>query len=300
MLPTIRAPSTDFDLVKPFGVSGRVTTVVDGSDGGARIEGSDQERARQRVVAAVRARPEGHLVPRRSRRSGGQRFKTKYQKLDGAPGEPVSGTYTVPRGWNKPRGWAQDFEKGRMTRNKATGNTVWQWGPVLKKYDNVGREGGALGLPKTGVWRGSGLQGGDLPEGPDHLVDEARRPYASGARSSRPISAAVGPAAPSASRPPKARARARFPAAAQANFANGTLYLAYQGRHRIRVWGRIDDRYKAIGGAKSDCGYPTADQEQKAGLLEGHLRQGRDHLDRGHRRRRQVRIKRLSTPLPLT
>ena len=264
---------TDFDLIKPFGVSGRVTVVDDGR-GGARIEGTNKNaRVSGWSLRSVLGLKDTLFrvdlgVP------VGERFKNKYQKLDGAPGEPVSGTYTVPRGWSKPRGWAQDFEKGRMTRNKATGNTVWQWGPVLKKYDNMKREGGALGLPKTGIWSGSGHKGATYQKGRiiwskkfgAHSVRGSfEQAYLRSGGPSGPLGVPTSEGKGARSLPGDGRKQA---------FAHGTLYLESKGATAYALWGRIDDRYKAIGSGKSDCGYPTADQEQKAGLLKGTFAEG--------------------------
>jgi uncharacterized protein with LGFP repeats len=59
------------------------------------------------------------------------------------------------------------------------------------------------------------------------------------------------------------------------NLVHGTLYLATKGGTAYALWGRIDERYRAMGSAKSNCGYPTADQEQDAGLLRGTFTKGR-------------------------
>jgi SpoIID/LytB domain protein len=258
----------DFDLVKPFGVSGRVT-MVKGGNGGARIEGTNKTAR----VSGWSLRSVLGLKDTLFRvdlgTSVGARFQTKYKKLDGAPGDPVSDTYSVPRGWDKPRGWAQDFEKGRMTRNKATGKTVWQWGPILKKYDAAGREGGALGLPKSGIWGGSGYKGGIYQRG-RILWSNKTGAHALRGSFEKGYLRNGGPAGSLGLPTSEGKGAGSLPGhGRKQSFVNGTLYLASKGGAAHALWGRIDERYRAIGSAKSDCGYPTADQEQKAGLLKG-------------------------------
>ena len=264
----------DFELVKPFGVSGRVTMVVN-NRGGARVEGTNKTAR----VSGWSLRSTLGLKDTLFRVDlgveVGQKFKDKYRKLRGAPGDPVSPTYTVPRGWKKPLGWAQNFEKGRMTRSKATGNTVWQGGPILKKYDKLGREGGAMGLPKTGVYGGAGYKGATYQKGrivwskktgAHSLRGSFERAYIRNGGAGGSLGLPTSEGKGSRALPRKGRKQ---------NFEHGTLYLRSKGDAAFALWGRIDQRYREMGGPKSDCGYPSADQEQAAGLLKGTFAKGR-------------------------
>ncbi|MGH2753086.1 MAG: SpoIID/LytB domain-containing protein [Actinomycetota bacterium] len=263
----------DFDLVKPFGVSGRVTMVVNGK-GGARIEGSNKTAR----VSGWSLRSVLGLKDTLFRvdlgAQVGKKFRSRYNKLDG-PGDPVSGTYSVPRGWKTGRGWAQDFRKGRMTRAKATGKTVWQWGAVLKKYDNLGREGGALGLPRTGVWGGSGFKGATYQDGrilwsKKHGVHMVRGSFERAYLRNGGPTGSVGLPTSAGKRAASLPGRGR-----KQRFSRGTLYLADKGGTAYALWGRIDDRYRSMGSAGSDCGYPVADLEKQAGLLRATFADGR-------------------------
>jgi SpoIID/LytB domain protein len=265
----------DFELVKPFGVSGRVTVVVD-NRGGARVEGTNKTSRVSGWSLRSALGLKDSLFRVDLGVEVGKRFRNKYDKLDGAPGSPVGDTYTVPRGWKKPLGWAQNFEKGRMIRNRATGNTVWQWGPVLKKYDKLGREGGVLGLPKSGVYGGHGFKGGTYQKGrivwskktgAHSLRGSFEQAYLRNGGAGGSLGLPTSEGKGSRSLPGKGRKQ---------SFAAGTLYLASKGGTAFALWGRIDDRYRSIGGAKSECGYPSADQEQvDGGLLRGTFVKGR-------------------------
>jgi uncharacterized protein with LGFP repeats len=41
-------------------------------------------------------------------------------------------------------------------------------------------------------------------------------------------------------------------------FTNGTIFLNPKAEGVFAIWGIIDHRYKKLGEARSDCGYPTA------------------------------------------
>jgi SpoIID/LytB domain protein len=140
----------DFKLVRPFGISGRVT-VVKGSEGGAKVIGS-QKTARVdgwSLRSSLALKDTLFRVIFRYDRDS--RFDGKYRNLDGAPGDAESDPYDVPKRVEAPLGVAQDFDRGRMTWTRATGTVTWQWGSVLKRYDELRRERGRLGMPTSDV-----------------------------------------------------------------------------------------------------------------------------------------------------
>lgn len=67
----------------------------------------------------------------------------KWNNLNGAPGAALGVEYAVAGGM------AQDFRLGRIYWNSATGATYWVYGSILARYDQMGREGGALGWPAS-------------------------------------------------------------------------------------------------------------------------------------------------------
>ena len=82
-------------------------------------------------------------------------FRALYRRLDGAPGASVTRAYDVPLRARRDQGRAQDFKKGRLTHIQALNKSVWQYGVVKRKYDRMGRECSALGMPASGIF-GSG------------------------------------------------------------------------------------------------------------------------------------------------
>jgi hypothetical protein len=145
----------DFKLVRPFGISGRVT-VVKGSEGGAKVIGSNRTARvdgwslRSSLALKDTLFRVNFIYDRASR------FDQKYRRLDGAPGDAESDAYDVPRGADAPLGFAQDFERGRLTWVEETDRVFWQWGAILKRYDDVRRERGRLGMPASDVFGDTG------------------------------------------------------------------------------------------------------------------------------------------------
>jgi SpoIID/LytB domain protein len=140
-----------FRVVRPFGVSGRVTVVKSRARGGARVAGS---RGVVRADGwAVRDALDLKDTWFRVRVAFGvaRAMRPEYDALDGAPGNARSLAYAVPLGRGPELGRAQRFEQGRMTWVNALGRAVWQRGPVLERYDALGRERSALGMPTSSV-----------------------------------------------------------------------------------------------------------------------------------------------------
>lgn len=263
----------DFQLLKPFGVSGRVAIPI-GDQRGARIEGTIKtSRASGWSLRSALGLKDslfrvdlGYEVARR--------FRPKYNSLDGAPGEPVGDPYKVPRGSSRPQGTAQDFSKGRMTYNRAANTVVWQWGKVLKAYDSARRERGPLGMPESGVW-GPG----------DHLGSNYRggRIVWSTGNGAWPLLGAfedaflrVGGIEGTLGFPVGARRlRDEWPnGGRRQRFTGGTLYRPGGQAEAFALWGAIDERYRKMGEAASACGYPTGDVTETDNGLRGEFQNG--------------------------
>ncbi len=250
----------EFELVKPFGVSGRVT-VVDGSSGGVRIVGSSKTaRASGWDVRAALGLKDtlfrvdlGYEVAKR--------FRSKYDKLDSAPGSATSRAYDVPRGWKEARGLAQNFSVGRMTYTASIEKVVWQYGRILATYDALGREKSALGMPASGIWSGEGFKAasyiaGRLVRVEGSGVFAVLGSFEEAYKRTGAITGALGV--------PKADRRAD-PALGTGGrlqrFVNGSIYKSGEGT--FAIFGPIEDRYRKLGEGESACGAPTSDVEQQ-------------------------------------
>jgi SpoIID/LytB domain protein len=247
-----------FDLVPPFGSSGRVTVVNDDGTGGVRIVGSKKT---VRVSGwSFRTAFGSSILKDTLYRieiafAVDERFLATYRKLDKAPGKPTGSSYAVPRDAETSLGRAQDFEKGRMTWRKETDKVVWQWGPVLKRYNGIGREGSKLGMPTSGIWGKPGRFSGasyvngvimwSEPTGAHHIRDIWFTAFS--AVGGRPR---MGLPTSDVTKIDGAGSRQRL--------TKGTLYKPPQVAEVFALWGDIDERYRALGGVKSKCGAPTS------------------------------------------
>ena len=146
----------EFKLIGPFGVSGRVTVVKPNVGGGAKVIGSIKTERVSGWSLRSALSLKDTLFRVEFRHQTGSRFEAEHAAIDGAPGYATSTPYDVPRRAETRKGVAQDFEKGRMTWTKTTDKITWQWGRVLERYDDVGREGGRLGMPASDIRGGPG------------------------------------------------------------------------------------------------------------------------------------------------
>lgn len=144
----------EFKLVRPLGVSGRVTVVKPNNTGGAKVIGSNKTERVDGWSLRSALSLKDTLFRVEFRYPTGSRFEGRHAALGGAPGDATSDPYDVPRAAETRLGIAQDFVKGRMTWTAATDKVTWQWGQVLSTYDATHREGGHLGMPVSGI-RGS-------------------------------------------------------------------------------------------------------------------------------------------------
>lgn len=264
-----------FDVVKPRGVSGRVTVVNETNDsGGVRIVGSrkTQRTSGWSIRSALSLKDTLFWVD--IDYDTGGRFERKYQRLDGAPGEPLSDVYDVPRRAAKARGKAQDFERGRMTWIKARDKIVWQWGKVLRKYDKLGREKSALGMPASDVWgpgrfRGATYGRGIILWSRTTGAHSIRGVFRSGYRRNGGVRGHLG--LPTRQR----QRRASLPdGGVRQRFESGTLYRPPERRKAFALWGDIDVRYRSMGEARSRCGYPTGDMSAADGIATAAFENG--------------------------
>lgn len=249
----------EFKLIRPFGVSGRVTVVRPDGKGGARVAGSNKTvRVSGWSLRSALSLRDSLFRVEIGFEVGGQ-FTTKYGRLDGAPGKPTGDPYDVPRGWKNPRGKAQNFSKGRMTRVYALDKTVWQYGKVLRKYDRLGREKSVLGMPSTDIWGPGAYLGANYARGmivwsQQFGAHPIRKKWRSAYRRIGGAKGVLG--VPRA----KAKAHDSLPGGGRRQrFESGTLYKGPVAKKIFALWGEIDARYRKMGAATSSCGYPTAD-----------------------------------------
>jgi SpoIID/LytB domain protein len=248
----------EFELVPPFGVSGRVTVVNSNGGGGVRIVGSNQT---VRVGGWTFRSDFGSSIIKDTlfridiSYTVGDDLRAAYRRLDKAPGEPTSSPYPVPRNAATMLGRTQDFQIGRMTWRKATDRVVWQWGEVLKRYTRLGREGSKLGMPTSGIWGEAGkYRGGSYENGIILWSKDTGAHHVKGLFFDA-FSDAGG------------RKRLGLPmtdlidtkdGGTRQRFTRGTLYQPPRSTEVFALWGALDEKYRDMGGASSRCGYPTS------------------------------------------
>jgi SpoIID/LytB domain protein len=255
-----------FRLVRPLGVSGRVTVVKSATRGGVRIAGA-------RTVAradgwAIRDALDLKDTWFRVRVSFGVAavLRDAYERLDAAPGEALGNVFSVPRAGGPKRGRVQRFERGRMTWLAGQDRSVWQWGPILDRYDALGRERSTLGMPRSSVRSGDGHQSAAYANGvivssprtgAHAVVDELARRYAlSGGPEGPlglPLTEALGPSGPRAFASPSTRGDL-----AVQRFEGGAIYATGSGTGAVALWGPIYTQYVRTGGLQSACGAPDS------------------------------------------
>jgi SpoIID/LytB domain protein len=269
-----------FRLVKPLGVSGRVTVVKSATRGGVRIAGA--RRIARADGWAIRDALDLRDTWFRVRVTFGvaAELQEMYQHLDGAPGEALGRAYSVPLDEGPTLGRAQRFERGRMTWVSMHDRSVWQQGPVLDRYDAMGRERSILGMPKTSVRTGRGYssaayEGGLIVwsrrTGAHAVVGAFARRYLSAGGPEGPLGLPLGEAGTSASalrsgaRPSALRSGRARPSALRSGrarpvqrFENGALYSDDSGAGVLALWGPVYEQYRRRGGLLSACGAPDS------------------------------------------
>lgn len=263
-----------FKIVKPLGVSGRVTVVKDGGGGGARVEGSNKTVRVSGWSLRSALGLKDSLFAVEIGQSVGTRFQARYDSLDGAPGTPTSGTYPVPKGWNDPQGYAQNFTKGRMVQDGRTEKVTWQYGRILKRYNRMGREASKLKMPRTDVLGPGSYQFARYENG--RIVrskGNGAHPVIGGFdKAYVRVGKVAGPLGP----PLKYRHRSdSLPGGGMRQpFVGGTLYKVRKRGPVYALWGRVADRYAALGEASSACGYPTGDAVDDGDVLKANFENG--------------------------
>lgn len=246
-----------FELVKPFGISGRVTVVKD-SGGGARIVGSSKTARVSGWSLRSALALKDTLFRVDITFPVSERFQPKYNRLDGAPGSPTGKSYAVPIGWDRSRGRAQNFEKGRMTYTRKVDKVVWQYGPVLRKYNALGREKSSLRMPTSDIWGTDAYSGGSYLNG-IILWSPATDAHSIRGSFRTAYGQSEGPKGPLGLPIKQREKRSSLPdGGARQRFENGTLYLNPDRGEVFALWGALDSRYRKMGEATSECGYPTS------------------------------------------
>ena len=271
-----------FKVLKPRGVSGRVTVVKASDRGGVRIVGSRQtvRKSGWDVRNALGLRDTLFRV--RIVHSVGQQFVTKYRRLDGATGRSTSRTYPVPRGGKRVLGRAQNFKHGRLTSRKGVAEVTWQFGHVLRKYNRIGRERSRLGMPTSDVWGPGRFRAATYTKG---MITWSKK---TGAHTIRARfkdlyqrlggpRGRLGVAKTDRQEPrslPKGGIRQRF--------RHGTLYLNPRNNRVVALWGPIARRYIRLGEARSRCGYPTGGISIKGPRKKAEFQRGKITARSGH------------------
>ncbi|MDP9226511.1 MAG: SpoIID/LytB domain-containing protein [Actinomycetota bacterium] len=247
-----------FKLVKPFGVSGRVTVVKPNGTGGVRIAGSNGVyRASGWEIRSVLGLKDT-LFRVRVTYGVGRVFLSTYRNLKKAPGRTTGKPYRVPRRAKNPLGKAQNFRHGRLTWNAALDKVVWQWGPILRHYDDMGRERSSLGMPTSGIWGRKSYKGASYRRGRIYwskgtgayvVRGDFLTAYRAYGGPPGPLSLPIGHRESSTKLPNGGRRQ---------RFATGTLYLNPMRSTVFALWGLVDERYHKLGLATSSCGYPTS------------------------------------------
>ena len=251
------------ELLRPFGVSGRVTVPKDGG-GGARLVGSAKTVRTSGWSLRSALGLKDTLFRIGDLYRIGSNFVRKHRRLNGAPGSPTTNPYDVPKRSRQDLGRAQGFERGRMTWRRATDRAVWQWGKVLRKYNAMGREKSVLRMPTSDVWGPGRYFGGTYAngfivwskKGGSHAIaGEFGDAFDRTGRVRGKMGVPLGDRERRDTLPSRGK-RQRFDL--------GTLYRNPHSDKVFALRGKVDRRYRRIGEASSKCGYPTSDTKKTA------------------------------------
>lgn len=263
-----------FRVIPPLGVSGRVTVVKSADRGGVKIVGARKTARADGWEIRSSVGLKDTLFTVTVRYTTAEAFAAVHERLNGAPGWATGSSYRVPRNSTSRLGRAQNFENGRMTRTAATEKVVWQWGPVLAKYDAIGRERSPLGMPASHVWGpgayyGATYQNGMILWSQDtngrYLLADFVKPFRRTGGVTGPLGLPTGARVASRKLPDGGRLQ---------RFAGGTIYLNPNTGSAHALWGRIDDRYGEIGMGVSSCGYPVSNMRRVESGLKARFENG--------------------------
>ena len=117
-----------FRILEPLGVSGRVTVVKSQDRGGVKIVGSRNTfRDSGWDIRSVLSLKDS-LFSVRYETTTARNMRGAHAALDGRPGEPIEPAYHRYDASGRVLALIQNFEKGQMVWNAATGDVTWQWG----------------------------------------------------------------------------------------------------------------------------------------------------------------------------
>jgi uncharacterized protein with LGFP repeats len=161
-----------------------------------------------------------------------------------------------------------------MTWRRRTDETVWQWGKVLHKYNQLGREKSRLGMPNSDIWGPGWFRGGSYANGA--IVWSKSNGAFSVFGKWKKVYAAKGWVRGHLGVPTSARQQApSLPnGGLRQKFANGRMYGPPQDSGVYALWGPIAKRYRDKGEATSECGYPTSHVHTTDSGLRAKFRQG--------------------------
>jgi len=155
-------------------------------------------------------------------------------------------------------GKAQDFRRGRLTFNRSTDKVLWQYGPILKLYDDSRREKSSLGMPLSDVKDRDGHRlaryaNGFITWSPDAGPHTVRGAFGVAYDELGRAQGVLGVAVGERERPET------FPGGGRRQyFWEGALYENPSLDVVFELTGRIANRYLKLGEAASACGYPIA------------------------------------------
>jgi len=252
-----------FVVVKPRGVSRRVTVVHPDNSGGVRVRGVERTVRADGWEIRSALSLKDTLFWVKVIHTVAARFTAEYGNLSGAPGDAVTNSYEVPR-HRDTLGRAQDFDVGRMTWVEATDAVVWQWGRVLRKYDSIGRERSPLGMPRSSVWGPGAYYGARYEHGmivwsEAHGSRVVKRAFADAYRRNGGVKGSLGVPATG-----RQRGESLPDGGSRQRFASGALYRNPHAGEVFALWGDIYQRFLAVGEASGTCGYPVTDMTQDA------------------------------------
>ena len=117
-----------FRIIKPLGVSGRVTVVKSADRGGVKIVGSRTTYRDSGWDIRSALSLKDTLFRINFETSTNREMRSAYEALDGRPGEPVEPAYRRYDSSGRVLALVQHFEHGRMVVDEKTGDVSWTWG----------------------------------------------------------------------------------------------------------------------------------------------------------------------------
>ena len=158
-------------------------------------------------------------------------------------------------------GRAQNFKRGRLTWNKETDKVTWLWGRVLRKYNKLGRERSVLGMPASDVWGPGSYRGARFQDGMIVWSKQTGAHTVLGGFRAEYLHRGGPQGSLGLPKTNRQKDKTLPGGGLRQRFTNGTIFLNPRREEIFALWGVIDNRYRKLGEAKSECGYPTASME---------------------------------------